>query len=1366
MDISEDRYYQLTEKVYKLNKDTYNRAPWKDMDNSLRIVMEHLAGLTIINLYDKYTDQIKKQKDKNKEVLFTTHLLERAQRCCKEKISQEAANIWNPLIRDVSEHNISLHGTYEANRLKEKKAYENTKRTIAILNKFLLIDSQHITGFPKDLKEKFSEVGWHITQIKNFIDKTACAPEEEEKVKSTIKEIIGTTSLPYCNEYYYALILPKDLSQESIEALTPLAVFKWNFVFDFGSNTGNVFSNWNRITDTKLINVTNSTKRLSKDVDNWIFMRGAKGDDGKSSIKKLIRSLSTHPLSHKNILVFNLATTAEDVYEALYCLWDLLSISEDREIWTDTTIYTVKNDGTNSIADLLKDDGYQVESVKEVEVSHELFIDTIRWALPSTAVVNEDMIPMLNRQKYLDAGIKFIDTDDGYEAKAVWDNFYAGHQIKSEELDFQYDVQPRGNEKKYKNFTDKLRESIKDLSRSVFRIRHQPGAGGTTVGRRIAFDLHRESEGKFFPIWIVKWDSTTPEQMKDLEHKLAYVERWLIITEEKEIEDNDFQTLLRKLKSYNIPAVYIRISHHLSLDKFSSEEATLLLLSKLSGDKECKKFDCKFENAFKYTIPPDDIKTILRGLKDDNATPEMIHYPYSFTERAMKNEPVNLDHPDTYVRRWFESIEGDGVKTLLGLIAFTYRFALSRSLDVYSVESLWRSKERKGGFMDNIGDQNKIVLTHLLKLSNENGSSVDTSTYYAPRYAAFAKQMLDSWKSTWGSRLSEISIQLIKLLPLNGDVEEALLRELFITQSKNFRGRRDIKESKDLQLTDRVSYLIGSILESVEGLDGAINVFDTLIEKYPDKQIYAVHKARLLFEYAHTNRFGPEDRLFVEAENLMSGVLQDEVNDDTIYHVAGMFWDRKVKAIYREKEKSLVMEVERKELELTIVEIVDKALERFDLCSEMNQGRSQYGYVSSARLIIWLLQRVAILRKKTVSDLIEEEKFIKYLDKLEQHISVLESNFFDEAGVVDDQLMKLRMQYFNLIGDLQKTLTLIREKFDKADNRYKNYYGHQEVSIMLYKEGINKRTSLKTRYLSLDRDEIKRMETVLLILRDSSKDLRAAEKLFRLYRFVNRDSLENSPTSSALKTWYTLAKTSDDKISLMNAAYYMSIMCALRLMEASIEDKTLKDKYQVYKKEAERIGFEKDESTGISHLYLGVDFNGRWDCLLERDEAFVDGRDGNRLFSNRCKRVEATITKIDRRRGFCQIGLLHDISFGAQKLGSSDLGKKKLDKGVVGFSYAGPGLYNFEIALVGNYPKLENVEEEMDESEFIEVATAPLNSTRSNIQDASVGNKMKEDGVEQKIVANYFKVELPPLGVKVIGKIDLDRITDRRKRMK
>lgn len=1366
MDISDDRFFQLNEKVFNLNRDTYTKAPWKDVDKSLRIVLEHLAGLTIINLYTNPTEKIDKQKNQNGGPLYTKQLLERAQKCCKEEINQIAADIWNPLIDDIKEHNISSHGTSETNDEKEKKAYQNVKKTIPLLRNFLLTDSQGVAAFPQDLKAKFKETGWHIAQLERFLIRTALSPEEDSMVNSTIKEIIGFDSLPYYNEYYYVLILPKDMSQATVDALTPLSAFKWNFVLDFGNNMGEVFSNWNRISATQLLNVANSTKRLSSNLANWIFMRGITGNEKKSAIRRFIQALSLRTLPRKNIIVFNVDTNAENILEALLSLWNLVSISEESDISSDTTIFTIKNTGEKVIDILLEDEGYEIGGIRTVDVTPSIFLDIIRLALPSTGVSNEDMMPVINRQKYLDAGIKFIDTDDGYVAKAIWDNFYAGHQIKREELDSQYDVSPRGNIKKYIDFVNKIRDSIKDLSTLVFRIRHQPGAGGTTVGRRIAFDLHRESEGRVFPIWITKWNSTTtPEQIKELADKYEYVWRWLIITEDKEIDDSEFDSMLRKLRSYNIPVVCIRISHHLVLDSFKLEEISFLLPSRLSGILERKKFDDRFKKAFGPIIPSKDIEYMLTNLRTYGDNVEMIHYPYSFTERAMEHMPVEVEYIDTYVRNWFSFIDNDRLKALVGLIAFTYRFAKSKALDIYSIESLWRNEAIKGCFLEQVGEQNKTVITHLLKLSNEDGNSVDTTTSYAPRYAVFADQILNSWDSTWRGKLSEISIQLIKLLPLNGYEEESLLRELFITQSKNFRGT---KNGKIGQLTDRVSYLVGSILNSEEGLDGAIRVFNELIEKYPNKPIYGVHKARLLFEYAHAGQYGPNDKLFIEAEDLMNNVLKNDINDDTIYHVVGMFWDRKVKAIYREKETSIDTEEGKIEFENTIVDTAEKALEYFELYNTMNQGRSQYGYVSGARLIIWLLNKIVVLRQKSISDLLEEEIIIKYVHLLDRNILALENDLFAEDSEDTEQLMQLRTDYLKLMGNLQETLALIRDKFDTVNSRYKSYYGHQEVSIMLYKGKTGDNFHLKNRFESLDDNEIKRMESVLTILRNSNEDLRAAEKLFLLYRFVRRDSLENSITSSALIAWYSLAKKSEDKISLMKAAYYMSVMYALRLMDSTVEDKTLKDKYLTYKKECEWIGFENDESTGSPHLFLREGFNGRWNCLLEPYEAVISSKGKSRVYSHFCKRVEASINEINRRRGFCQVGLLTNISFGSQKLISSDMGKKKLVNGIMGFSYAGPGLYNFNIALIGDVEDMSNLGstplDKREESYIKEGETGTTDSSGLAIQNNLQVQKQQKKDSDQKIQVNPYKTELPKIDIKIVGKIDLDKIKDSRRR--
>ena len=1280
----EDRYQQLLEKLYKLSKSVYERAPLKEGDNDCRFIIEHLAGLTIYSILGEVQGDIQ-QKDKNGDDLYTKNLLDKTKSICKKEIGNQAAQLWDNLMSDLKAHNHNSHGNVGFNQEREQEAYNNLKSAFQTFKRYL--ENAQNMPFNEDLKQKYEEIRWHIALIEKIICKPDLDPAIKKRMSSIVKTVVNDNVLPNHNEYYYGLILPQNVPVTLLDALIPLMGFKWNFIFYYVSENDAVFSTWSRIETTQL-NVVSIKTRLSSTLSNWFFMKGPKGNWTKNELRNLINSLSSHPLQQKGIILFDLETDKKKSFMAMESLWRMFPISETNTPSYNTSIICVPS--VETVKTKLEDEDYPVRTILEIPFNPAVFLEAVRDFLPYTFQVRETPLPPNLIDRCLDAGIKFIDSDDGYLQKTLWDNFYAGRQITYFELDLQHDVYPRGFEIFYMQFYKELRDRIKDLSTKEFNIVQQPGAGGTTVARRLAFDLMRDNQSKVMAVWITKWiPNKTEEQLRRLTENVKTVERWLIISDDKEIDVNDYPKLMRSIRNNNISAISLYLSHRLDVISTKRNPWTLILTSRLSGEKERKKFDDKFSKAFASSLQPLQISKLLKELRHsapNNDDIEMIHYPYAFTEQTDKYHTLKSAKLDSFVQKWFHSISEESVKNVCGYVAFVYQHTASKALDIYSLRSLWDNG--KGSTLKiNITPPDYEAVDHLLKITPEEGSTVENSSLYSPRYAAFAEQILNNWKATWKSNLSAIAIELIKAFPKTDLFVEIVLRDLFITQSKQLRG-----SSKE-GFVDKFSYLIGEILNSEESLYGARKVFDELITKYPDRPVYKIHLGRLLFEYANYKDLSSSDSLFAEAIELISDALDGETDDDTFYHVAGMYWSRFARAIHRDFYGT---KEDIEELEAKLMDIIDRALDCFKQCNDINRGTSEYGFLSGAQLIVWFLPEIAKIRGVTTVDLISEEGYIKYMNILDSFVYELEKDTLYSNDSVKESLSKLRIKYYKIIGDLSSAIEDVRGNFEKSIGNNKVYYGHQEVSILTYSNDIKLNTPLKQRYFSLDRLEIERIVHILKILRDQTGDLKAAEKLFTLQRLINRDPLANSDTTNSLYAWYELAKKYNDSASILQASYYLYIMFALMLLNSSSNNADLKKRYLQYRNECEELGRLLEKNTGYSLKYLGCYYKGRWDSLLEPYEAVVKDRGQIKEYSLECKRVEADIVDVRGRHGVCEIGFLMNISFGSHKVDSYDIGNKKLVNGVLGFRYSGPGLYAFDVKSIGVVPLLmgekENVE--------------------------------------------------------------------------
>ncbi|MDP4282739.1 MAG: hypothetical protein Q8867_11440 [Bacteroidota bacterium] len=160
--------------------------------------------------------------------------------------------------------------------------------------------------------------------------------------------------------------------------------------------------------------------------------------------------------------------------------------------------------------------------------------------------LNDDPVSIDISQNYFsflenDIEIVYSGIESGFEEIHDQQSFFKGNQISWDELSKNFDVK--------RDKTDCIIEELDQcarLSKGVYVVElcHKPGGGGTTVARRVAYELHRE-----FPIIIIS--KYHKEKTADLIFQMAEMTRKPVIAviEAHSVSKNELNLLIRSVNS-------------------------------------------------------------------------------------------------------------------------------------------------------------------------------------------------------------------------------------------------------------------------------------------------------------------------------------------------------------------------------------------------------------------------------------------------------------------------------------------------------------------------------------------------------------------------------------------------------------------------------------------------------------------------------------------------------------------------------------------------------------------------------------------------------------------------------------------------
>ena len=1182
--------------------------------------------------------------------------------------------------------------------------------------------------------------------------------QRREKIENGLKEILAKTFSFGENEggYKFIIILPRKnpgLKSEELEALfkLPCAI-----VIDFGINDSDdiiasiAADSFSSIRIIKKKDECTSGKYML----NWFFASGDKnGGEGITYtykewrikrykllldvLKGIVEKNSTDKYF---IMDFNdEAKYSKYIFDNLKDVFDgedmaisrvqIFSLSQNSEAqrelneWKDDCGYTINIARYITIADFLR---FVNETIPSKETSLSCCQSTLK-----TIIFSEEDLDIYN-----EAGINIF-IPRSLPSKNEVGDFYAGSEITWKELELDYDIKRN----KYGAFKNKIIELIRKAPSNTleYKLKHNPGAGATTMAQRLAYDLYNQcnAEGNDFvciPVSLDEYNSNTIQYLNKLSEEMD--NRFIVaIIDSGNISEDSFVMLSRNMYKHNRKVLFLRL-FRTGQKNINGGDNTTTLPSNLS-EEEIELFFTKYKERAtaigQNKFPPS--KTDLRSEL------EVVDFPLLLNNNTTKGELL-FNYAEEYINK---SHFSDELKRFCGFVAFANYYG-EKPLNQNLVENLYNPSDiAKSSNVKEI----KNALEKMLLCTEDKSGRPDG--YWRPRFSAFCEPILQAvWGKEWKSKLPNISREFIdecsNMGPMIGEKDADMLHAMYILRrGSNFKNVSDNDKTK-------FSKLIEDVLNEGFLPD---SIYKRLIEAYPNDTAYMGHFGRYLFEKTYSEKdTKSDDGKYDEAEKYIRRAIETSPGVDDNYHILGMLYLRKIQALGKELAALKNEEgFDYDDIELRMLGWADKAKYGFETSQGLNPA-SPYGYTAICVLYKVCLEFAQKLKgSEDFSFCDEEEKYMEISELLNNSLSQLGNicqAYEDSVDYMNQSRFiyeNIKMFQYKVLGDASEAVDRYRNLYRQTeDKQKKTFFGKQQIEAMLYNRTQGLKQERRRYYTAFamgklkgkDRNEI---GEVLKYLRRQG-DVSCYENLF-WFKMSSRDEFNFDDAIELLQEWLSLCENNDRPQSgKLKAIFYLAVCYSAMAINSEKLCNEYVEQAKKYFEKATKLA-DRFEINSINSLaFLGEEDDVRCILLPSQQEAR--------------KMVKARIEKIDGKKGYaiipnCGPKLEAFFSNKDNKYDSLKDERKTFITGSIGFRYDGLRIYD-------TYTETDLTIEELAETvKEEEVETTPITDDKEQETPVSQTEATKSVGTSVKDTSESY-------GIKVVGKLDPEKLLANRSR--
>ena len=552
--------------------------------------------------------------------------------------------------------------------------------------------------------------------------------------------------------------------------------------------------------------------------------------------------------------------------------------------------------------------------------------------------------------------------------------------------------------KQFRYMCEDISDRCKDRPYSILDLKHDPGAGGTTLARQIALHLR-----KTHPVVMLKhyMSESTAKQVGDLYEQVRM--SVVIFAENNITDESDIERLYNELKSASIPNVLVYVRRKDPKEQSNDADLTILNDGEIGNMKN--KLDPYLNEESRKQLDMVKFNTQLR-------------YPFFMSLIAFEEDFVGLQE---YVEKFLTKCESEDLHRLAE-IALIDKYA-NCLLPINYFPSIYPDEEL-GIFSDRINESlitiedNQLKMRHpliadeVLKYVFADGTTEVRGPAVAERIVNLVINFIESSKSN---------------LNVDYDSRIKILKELLIT-----RNTERINVDDFAPIIIRIQECFDASAE-IEISNATGLVFKKLEKTYPDEAHFKAHLARFYTNIERNYEAGVE-----KAKEALDSAESQNIYDALLYHIYGIAEKKYVeKKLYNEAKKDDIIDeacIEAIKLHL------QKASDAFQKSRELNHKKA--GYESDIHMCIGVVDFAKKLYDCNIVDLMQNHKdswIMEYCDRaisLNQKYSSMQTDENDSDAELSKNKLAARINdIWEIENGVQNTINMWEKYLLSAEGK-------------------------------------------------------------------------------------------------------------------------------------------------------------------------------------------------------------------------------------------------------------------------------------------------------------------------------------------
>ena len=590
-----------------------------------------------------------------------------------------------------------------------------------------------------------------------------------------------------------------------------------------------------------------------------------------------------------------------------------------------------------------------------------------RCALPT----RDEGIPVSverHEQLWLEEELELVHLDLGLGGDRSPAEFARGDVVSWRDLHLQYDCS--------REITERLRQRIeKELhDRSIVRINlyHAPGAGGSTVARRVLWELHTR-----YPCAVLhRSDARMTASRLGRTYALTQ-QSVLLLIDGGEHSEGSINELYDAVRSQQTPVVMLQVLRN--FNPASSPQRNFLLRAELTTQEADR-----FCNAYARVVPARKPALEAR-VKTANGQERTAFF---FGLEAFGRDFLGLPG---FVEARIGGL-GAALRKVLAFLAIAHRYAQQSLPSQSFVELLQLPRDRRL-------DLRKALPAETMELLVESDRDQWRTTHILIA-EEILRQVLcpqaDDRDRLWRQALSTWAIEFAEFTRGDNSVPSDQMLEV---------ARRTfiLRDNAELLGTERSAQKqFSQLLEEIPSTEGKLEVLRKLTEVYTEEAHF----------YAHLGRYCGLNGRFDEALRAVDQALKLNDSDSVLHHMRGMTLRYQVQEL-----------IDRDAPLADVLALTKKSGESFAEARRLNP-ENEHGYISEVQLLIRVLDYGAKRSNRSVPELLAipgSDPFLRdSIDRAEELLELLGAAREGEKASRYTEDCRARLD--SLYGDFPKAL--------------------------------------------------------------------------------------------------------------------------------------------------------------------------------------------------------------------------------------------------------------------------------------------------------------------------------------------------------